>query len=82
MVNALLIASRGIPMERECTTSTNGRPFARNLRIPGFFTGVCANCKWNGTSGRCSLGNIIERQYLSIDKGPVPQPSIVERLID
>ena len=43
-VNALLIASRGVPQRRLCGRN-NGMVFADHVRLPGFWGGACAGCK-------------------------------------
>jgi hypothetical protein len=81
-VNALLIASRGIPMPNPCEHSTNGLPFGGNVRLPGTFNGACANCQWRDHASQCTLGNRHERQYISLNAGEIPEPSRVETLVD
>lgn len=56
-INAILIASRGVPVPEEiCSHTRTGHPFAGSVRLPGFFGGACANCKWRDHASRCPLG--------------------------
>ncbi|KAI1761884.1 hypothetical protein GGR53DRAFT_449472 [Hypoxylon sp. FL1150] len=63
-VNALLISSRGQPLEWPCEqcrrkTARNldgySRPFPVCVRAPGHFGGACNNCKFQDHAKRCSV---------------------------
>lgn len=79
-VNALLIASRGIPQARTCGRN-NGMVFADHVRLPGFWGGACAGCKWRDGAARCSYASPGEPKYSPAGLASLPH-SIVEELED
>lgn len=55
-VNAVLIASRAAPVNEICEDGRD-RYFRGTPRVPGFFGGCCANCKWRDWGARCAVRN-------------------------
>jgi hypothetical protein len=81
-VNALLIASRGIivrsPCPEHCQTQ-RPHPFISCVRLPGFWAGCCANCKWPDHGIQCSARDALAGRVASAaaQRRPAFQPGFV-----
>ncbi|KAH7034783.1 uncharacterized protein B0I36DRAFT_84130, partial [Microdochium trichocladiopsis] len=80
-INALLIQSRGTASGRPCSacrrtmsTSQDGlaRPFPNCVRLPGFWSGACGNCKWRDHGARCNAQNGDDGDDNDDDSPPPP----------
>lgn len=63
-VNALLIYTRGLvsaPCGLRCHTNHSNRPFSQCVRIPGYWDGCCANCKWLDWASQCPVRDAVNR---------------------
>lgn len=79
-VNALLIASRGVSQVKMCERNS-GMVFADHVRLPGFWGGACAGCKWQDRAARCSYASPREPKYSPAGLASLPH-SVVEELED
>lgn len=79
-VNALLIASRGIKVPSVCTNNKKG-VFPESVRLPGWWGGCCAGCKWMDGAAKCSYGVPGEDKFMPTSLAPLPR-AIIEDLED
>lgn len=76
-MNALLIASRGLSQRERC--AHNARTvFIEDVRVPGYWAGACAGCKWKDHGVRCSYSNRGEPKYEPSDLAVLPRGAIEE----
>lgn len=79
----MLIASRGVPIQGEvCEHSISGRPFGGSVRLPGYFGGACANCKWSDHAARCTLPHPDEPVFEPAEVTEMPEALAIELLED
>lgn len=79
-VNALLIASRGLRQHIACEKNTRA-VFGEDVRVPGFWGGSCAGCKWRDGAASCSYAQLTEPKYQPSALATLPR-NIVEELED
>ncbi|RMJ20748.1 hypothetical protein PHISP_08382 [Aspergillus sp. HF37] len=78
-VNAILIASRGMVVA-DCGHDTH-HIFRDTVRLPGWWGGACAGCKWRDHGRRCSHFDADEDPFFPQNTGSLPR-NIVEELED
>lgn len=76
-MNALLIASRGLSQRESCARNTR-TVFVEDVRVPGYWGGACAGCKWKDHGARCSYSNRGEPKYEPSDLALLPRGAIEE----
>uniref|UniRef100_A0A7N2N7K4 Uncharacterized protein n=1 Tax=Quercus lobata TaxID=97700 RepID=A0A7N2N7K4_QUELO len=76
-VNAILIASRGLPQRTRCTKNSRW-VFAEDVRVPGYWGGACAGCKWRDGAASCSYADKNEAKYIPPSMVPAPRLAIEE----
>ncbi|KAF7585224.1 hypothetical protein BBP40_011657 [Aspergillus hancockii] len=76
-VNAILIASRGVPQRVPCTHNT-GVVFLDPVRLPGYWGGSCPGCKWRDHAARCSYASRHEAKYVPARLAGIPRGTIEE----
>nr|POF03162.1 hypothetical protein CFP56_75889 [Quercus suber] len=76
-VNAILIASRGLHQRTRCTKNSRW-VFAEDVRVPGYWGGGCAGCKWRDGAASCSYANKDEPKYIPASMVPAPRLAIEE----
>jgi hypothetical protein len=76
-VNAILIASRGLKMHEPCTYD-RGHIFQETVRLPGYWGGACAGCKWKDHAMRCSYSVADEPKYVPQHLASLPRNLIEE----
>ena len=81
-MNGLLIASRGWYFPGICTESHTGYPFFGVVRLPGFWEGSCANCKWKERTSSCHHRDPSEARRIPAGIAALPEPSRLEELVD
>ncbi|KAL4761543.1 uncharacterized protein BDW70DRAFT_159803 [Aspergillus foveolatus] len=64
-VNAILIASRGVKTRGLCSRNTRS-VFGEHVRIPGYWNGACAGCKWKDGGARCDFYAEREPKYVPL----------------
>ncbi|PWY76987.1 hypothetical protein BO70DRAFT_256324, partial [Aspergillus heteromorphus CBS 117.55] len=79
-VNAILIASRGVRQPAPCNNITHS-VFFKNIRLPGFWDGCCAGCKWKDHGARCAYASKGEVKYQPASIAALPR-AIIEKLKD
>ncbi|KAK5139300.1 hypothetical protein LTR04_003706 [Oleoguttula sp. CCFEE 6159] len=79
-VNAVLIASRGLAQRNACANNTLS-VFKDQVRIPGYWGGSCAGCKWKDGSAHCSYGDKTEAKFQPTSVASLPR-NIIEELED
>lgn len=79
-VNALLIASRGLRQHTACEKNTRA-VFGEDVRVPGFWGGSCAGCKWRDGAASCSYAQPNEPKYQPSSLATLPR-DVVEELED
>lgn len=78
-VNALLIASRGIQQKERCGNNTRA-VFVDDVRVPGYWGGACAGCKWKDGASGCSYAARGEAKYLPSSFAAAPATALQELL--
>ncbi|KAL4767126.1 hypothetical protein BDW60DRAFT_220794 [Aspergillus nidulans var. acristatus] len=76
-VNAILIASRGVKTRKPCSMNTRS-VFGEHVRIPGYWNGACAGCKWKDGGARCDFYATREPKYVPLSVAEVPRAPIEE----
>ncbi|KAK5019996.1 hypothetical protein LTR60_000934, partial [Cryomyces antarcticus] len=79
-VNAVLIASRGLAQRNACANNTLS-VFKDQVRIPGYWGGSCAGCKWKDGSAHCSYGDKTEAKFQPSSVASLPR-NLIEELED
>ncbi|KAL3435104.1 hypothetical protein BDV09DRAFT_185238 [Aspergillus tetrazonus] len=76
-VNAILIASRGVKTRESCSMNTRS-VFGEHVRIPGYWNGACAGCKWKDGGARCDFYADREPKYVPLSVAELPRAPIEE----
>ncbi|KAL2802860.1 hypothetical protein BJX63DRAFT_425764 [Aspergillus granulosus] len=76
-VNAVLIASRGVRSRVQCVRNSCW-VFGENVRIPGYWNGACAGCKWRDGGASCDFFTVYEPKYMLVGMAALPRAHIEE----
>ncbi|KAL4788754.1 hypothetical protein BDV19DRAFT_383652 [Aspergillus venezuelensis] len=79
-VNAILIASRGVKVREPCKHNSRW-VFGEQVRIPGYWNGCCAGCKWKDGGAKCTYFDPYELKYVPASVAPLPR-TVLEELED